>query len=90
MTRWCQDVASFKNAAQTAKDQEVKSRIGKTLPVLEQHLEQAKMWRGKSTLMPVSGRGKTAEKKSEVKTPSQELYELIQGERRAPIAFKLR
>lgn len=37
-----EDVATFKKAGQAAIDQDLKSWIEKTLPVLEQHLEQAK------------------------------------------------
>ena len=36
------DVADFRKAGKKAKDPELKAWIGKTLPVLEQHLQQAK------------------------------------------------
>lgn len=36
------DVADFKKASKKAKDPELKAWIDKTLPVLEQHLQQAK------------------------------------------------
>ncbi|SNB47120.1 DUF4142 domain-containing protein [Geobacter sp. DSM 9736] len=36
------DVAAFKKAAQEAKDPDLKAWAGKTQPILEQHLEQAK------------------------------------------------
>lgn len=36
------DVADFKKATQKVKDPEINAWAGKTLPVLEQHLEQAK------------------------------------------------